>query len=179
MKVLWKPQTVFSKDRKYRYVLHRRWDDTKPLIGFVGLNPSTADESINDPTIRRMIGFAKDWGYGGVLVGNIFALRSTDPKKLYTSKDPVGPDNNEWLNTIQTETEQVVACWGTHGHLLNRGVEVRFLLFGGQFFCVAKCIQVFGLTKYGYPKHPLYLSKNAKLESWVDYAGGFNDGSVF
>jgi hypothetical protein len=154
----WEPKTVFSDDRKYRYVLYRQWNPDKPLIAFIGLNPSTADETNNDPTIRRMIGFAQQWGYGGLLVGNIFALRSTDPKKLYTSRDPVGPENDQWLLTIELTAAKVIACWGTHGKLHNRHQICKVNLWSSE---------VLGLTKKGFPKHPLYLKKTIKPVKWV------------
>mgnify|MGYP000880158315 CR=1 FL=1 len=88
-----KPTAGFSPDREFRYTLTRRWDD-RLLVNFLMLNPSTADENIEDPTIRRCMGFARDWGYGGLMVTNIFAYRSTDPKALYKVPDPTGPANN-------------------------------------------------------------------------------------
>lgn len=153
----WEPKTVFSADRKYRYVLYREWDKTKSVIAFIGLNPSTADEKKNDPTIRRCINFAQEWGYGGLLMGNIFALRSTDPKQLYKAKDPVGPENDLWLNQIEASAHTVVACWGLHGKLQNRHCEVKVNLMS---------LKVFGLTKQGFPKHPLYLKKTVQLQNW-------------
>ena len=87
----------FSKDRIYRYALWRIWDDTLPKLLFIGLNPSTADEINDDPTMRRCIRFSKDLGYGGFIMGNIFAYRSTDPKKLKTINNPIGKRNNFWL----------------------------------------------------------------------------------
>lgn len=84
---------IISEDEKYRYQLSRCWDETKPRILFIMLNPSTADANIDDPTIRRVISFAKSWGYGGVYVGNLFAFRSTDPKGLKQIADPVGENN--------------------------------------------------------------------------------------
>lgn len=154
---LWEPATVFSEDRKYRYTLHRSWNPDKPLIAFIGLNPSTADETMDDPTIRRLIGFAQKWGYGGMIVGNIFALRSTDPKKLYKSRDPVGPENDTYLNKIEEVAHTVVACWGIHGKHMGRHTQVKINL---------RSLRVFGLTKQGFPKHPLYLKKTVALQNW-------------
>lgn len=148
---------VFSEDRKYRYLLIRQWDDDKPFMGLIALNPSTADETNDDPTIRRCIGFAKSAGYGALFMGNIFAFRSTDPKKLLSVRDPVGPENNQWLKYISDESEIVVAAWGTHGKLRGRGEEVKNSL---------DKLYVLGLTKGGFPKHPLYLPKTLKPKVW-------------
>jgi hypothetical protein len=153
----WTPKTVFSPFRLYRYVLYREWDPTLETIAFIGLNPSTADETQDDPTIRRCIGFAKKWGYGSILVGNIFALRSTDPKKLYKSDNPVGYRNDYWLGEIYKYAKTTVACWGTHGALNRRHNDVKQKL---------GVMHVFGFTKEGFPKHPLYLSSKAKIHEW-------------
>ncbi len=142
----------FSPDRVYRYVLWRIWDKDKPLICFVGLNPSTADEIKNDPTIRRCIGFAKQWGYGGILMGNIFAYRSTDPKELLYLTDPVGEGNDAALKIMNEAANKTVACWGNWGAYMNRGDKVLKILCGCENF---------GMTGKGQPKHPLYLSKSA------------------
>ena len=138
----------FSPCRKYRYVLRRVWDDGKPSVLFVGLNPSTADERLDDPTIRRCIGFARDWGYGSLVMANLFAYCSTDPAALARVDDPVGPRNNWWLSRLRREVDLVVVAWGSNGILLNRQNEVLRVL------PAPKCL---GLTKHGQPKHPLYL----------------------
>lgn len=101
---------VLSPDREYRYRLSRTWDSEKPTLGFIMLNPSTDDESEDDPTIRRCLGYAKDWGYGSILVGNLFGLRATDPSQLREHGNPVGPENDEHLQLICTEAEMVVAA---------------------------------------------------------------------
>ena len=90
----------FSKDRIYRYALWRIWDYDLPKVLFIGLNPSTADEFKNDPTIRRCMRYSYDWGYGGYIMGNIFGYRSTDPRNLKKVKDPIGLDNDFWLKKI-------------------------------------------------------------------------------
>ena len=94
---------VFSECRRYRYVLRRIWDREKSPAMFVGLNPSTADEVRNDPTVTRCIGYAQRWGAGGLIMTNIFAFRSTDPNGLLAIEDPVGPLNNRWLKRLQKE----------------------------------------------------------------------------
>lgn len=144
----------FSLGRKYRYSLWRIWDNSSPLVLFILLNPSTADEIKLDPTLRRCRSFAKQWGYGGMLVGNIFALRSTDPKALYTAADPVGTENDAWLQKMILQAKLTVAGWGVHGSLLSRGTAVLKMIPEPY---------VFGMNRDGSPKHPLYLPLNAKL----------------
>lgn len=144
---------VFSPCRKYRYALWRTWDARQQLVLFIGLNPSTADEVKNDPTIRRCIGFAGDWGYGGVLIGNLFAYRATRPEDMKQGSEPVGSENDLWIERMVQEADQVVAAWGNHGAYLNRFNEVRELI--PQMKCL-------GLTAQNHPRHPLYLRKDVK-----------------
>jgi len=149
---------AFSSDRKYRYALWRIWDKSKPVCMFIGLNPSTADENVDDPTIRRCESFAGSWGYGGLCMTNIFAYRSTDPRNLCGNSDPIGSENDAWLTYLATHSGIVVACWGDWGELLSRYKEVVKLI--PDLHCL-------GTTKKGQPKHPLYLSKATKLEKYV------------
>ena len=102
----------FSLCRTWRYKLWRRWSSAGPTVAFIGLNPSTADELNDDPTIRRCIGFARHWGFGGMYVLNVFAFRSTNPRALRGAADPVGPRNNAALLTTCRRCDMVVACWG-------------------------------------------------------------------
>lgn len=149
----------FSRCRRYRYTLVREWDPALGRICFCMLNPSTADERQNDPTVRRAIGYALDRGYGSIEVVNAFALRSTDPaglkKALGTGLDPVGPRNDEAIRRAADRSATVVAAWGSHATLLERDSAVRQLLVGHRS-CVA-----LGLTAGGLPKHPLYLRADA------------------
>ena len=144
---------LFSKDRLHRYALWRTWDISLPKLLFIGLNPSTADETKDDPTMRRCIRFAKDLGYGGFIMGNIFAYRSTNPKKLREIKNPIGKKNNYWLNRLDQEADATIAAWGNHGKYLNRGNEVVELL--NKLYCLK-------ITKQGFPSHPLYLHSQLK-----------------
>lgn len=146
----------FSPCRSHRFVLGRKWDD-KPLVMFIGLNPSTADETQDDPTIRRCIGYAKDWGYGGLLMTNIFAYRSTDPKWLLECADPIGSQNDDALLNCYQEADIAIAAWGTHGTLKDRNIAVRKLL---------PKLHYLRLTKDGHPGHPLYLPKTLKPILW-------------
>lgn len=151
---------VFSPCRTWRYTLARMWlPSAKGTCLFVGLNPSTADETKDDPTVRRMIRFAMDWGYGGVTVCNIFALRSTDPRKLHDVLrwHAVGPDNDEHLAREAARHELVVAAWGNHGRLHGRGDEVEVILrASGEVFAL-------GVNASGQPKHPLYVRADVAL----------------
>lgn len=145
----------FSDDRLYRYTLTRTWDESKMTVAFVGLNPSTADETADDPTIRRCVRFARDWGYGGIIMVNLFALRSTDPKALIGHADPVGPDNDWVLRNVHTHASLVVAAWGAHRAARDRAdAAVAELLVHGSF-------AVLDLTKDGHPRHPLYMPASA------------------
>lgn len=146
----------FSPDRVYRYRLWRFWDKRKGLVLFIGLNPSTADENVDDPTIRRCIGFAMDWGYGGLLFGNIFAYRNTYPEQLKTCDvDPVGVENDEELYAMNSEAKITILAWGNGGLYKGRGNIVSYEMFPNAYSL--------GYTKQGQPKHPLYLPKDALL----------------
>jgi hypothetical protein len=146
---------TFSRCRRYRYSLTRSWDPALPTILFVGLNPSTADSSRDDPTVRRCIGFAREWGYGTMTLANLFALRSTDPAQLWTARDPIGPDNDEWVRSLADSAAMVVVAWGAHGGLLDRDRHVLAML---------SSVHCLGRTQAGQPRHPLYLSKHTPLE---------------
>ena len=119
-----KTNAKFSACRKYRYALWRNWDESKPCAMNIGLNPSTADENENDPTITRCINFAKSWGYGGVCVTNLFAFRATVPRDMKTSNDPIGTENDAWLYKLAREAAIIVAAWGNDGSYLNRSGEI-------------------------------------------------------
>ena len=149
---------ILSEDRKYRYILSRTWDETKPTVLFIGLNPSTADENENDPTIRRCIKFAKSWGYGGLLMANLFAFRSTNPQELYSAQDPIGSENNYFIKEYADKSELIIACWGNHGRFNNRSQKV-FELLGGL-----NCLDI---NKSGEPKHPLYIRSDTKPKPYV------------
>lgn len=149
----------FSPDRVYRYKLWRIWDLHKHLVAFCMLNPSTADEETEDPTIRRCISFARRWGGGGVVILNAFAFRATDPADLMKAADPVGPANDRYLAAACGWSRTIVAAWGVHGEHRGRAAVVRALL-GADLYHL-------GLTKDGHPKHPLYLPGATKPELWT------------
>jgi len=141
---------VFSECARYRYQLWRVWDGSLPYVLFVGLNPSTADELNDDPTIRRCIAFAKSWGYGGLCMGNLFAFRATLPAVMKAHPEPVGVENDAQLAAAAATAGLVVAAWGLDGEHLGRAKQVKQLL---------PTMHVLKLTKDGHPNHPLYLRK--------------------
>jgi hypothetical protein len=146
---------TLSPDRKYRYALWRTWDKSKPYVMFIGLNPSTANETEDDPTIRRCINFARDWGFGGLCMANLFAFRATKPEDMKKSPDPVGPENNKFLVSLSGCAGKVIAAWGNHGDFVGRERQVKSL--------IAKQIHCLGKNSNGSPKHPLYLKKDTEL----------------
>jgi hypothetical protein len=146
---------IFSTDNIYRYQLSRIWDDSKPKILFIMLNPSTADDFVDDPTIRRVINYANTWGYGGVYVGNLYAFRSTDPKGLNSVDDPIGPENITNIQMLIGLVDKIIYAWG------NDKKEPEWLKT-----CVDApyCIDI---SKKGIPKHPLYLKKSLTPQLYV------------
>lgn len=149
-------------DGKYRYLLWRRWgDDGCDMLRWVMLNPSTADASSDDPTIRRCIGYAKREGYGGLVVLNLFALRATSPLDLTLHTDPVGPRNDDFLREYALDATQIVCAWGTKGAYLDREGTVLRLL---REIALDKCVRLGTLTRGGHPRHPLYLRKDTPFE---------------
>jgi len=142
----------------YRYTLTRNWDEKKSVLPFIMLNPSTADADIDDPTIRRCIGFAKIKNAGGIIVGNLCAYRVTDPAELQEADDPFGPLNVECLQGIADDAKRsimpVVCAWGAHGSQYRAAsVIVLFRSRGVRLICL-------GMTKEGQPRHPLYVSND-------------------
>jgi len=129
---------------KYRYALSRIWDDEKRKVMFIGLNPSTADEEKDDMTIKRCLSYTRQWGYGGIVVANLFALRSTDPSALMRCADAVGPANDSWLRTLAEKAGLIVAIWGNLGSYLNRNLVVK------SMFPNLMCL---GTTAKGQPHH--------------------------
>ena len=149
----------FSPCRTWRYALWRRWDwqGYANQVMFIGLNPSTADETEDDPTIRRCINFAKSWGYDGLLMMNAYAFRATDPRKMKAAADPIGPGNDEALAYRAKQVGLVVVAWGAHG-TPEREKRVCNV--------IARQIQCLGKTKTGRPKHPLYLRADTQLTTF-------------
>ncbi len=158
-------ETEFSPDRRYRYTLESVVGGPSPggngLINFIMLNPSTADETHDDPSVRRCKAYAAAWGYDRAVVTNVFALRSTDPRALRKHPSPVGPLNNEWVAQSACRASKVVAAWGLHSLHLNRHFEVIRMLAE-----LGVRPEVLALSKGGIPKHPLYLSGGLRPREW-------------
>lgn len=148
-----KKSAEISECGLYRYALTRVWDESKPLVLFIMLNPSTASGSIDDPTIRRCVGFASNWGYGGILVGNLFAFRATNPIDIPKVIDPNHADlNSQSVMEMYWKSKITVFAWGNppiaHPSCPLVGFQNTFNL---------------GLTKRLNPKHPLYIKKDQPL----------------
>ncbi len=156
---------VYSDCERYRYLLTRVWDPARPRALFVMLNPSTATEVQNDPTVERCERRARTLGFGAFRVTNIFAWRATDPKEMRAQPDPVGPENDrailESVDWAAGPGARIVCAWGAHGAHLARGAAVERLLrnTGRELFHL-------GLTKAGDPKHPLYIGYDRQPELW-------------
>lgn len=160
-------EAVYSDCEKYRYSLTRIWDAAGARALFVMLNPSTATEVQNDPTVERCERRARALGFGGFRVTNIFAWRDTDPKNMRAAHDPVGPENNDTirqsaLSWVRDTNDQIICAWGAHGDHLGQGFAIQSLL--------RKCdkpLYSLGMTKQGHPKHPLYIGYSVQPELWV------------
>lgn len=142
------PTAVFSPCQTWRYVLARTWNPNLPRLVTIGLNPSVADESQDDNTLRRCISFAKDWGFGTHVMLNMFGYRSTDPRGLNSVSDPNGPDNDRWISTEVAKADMVIVAWGANRHTFARAPTVLGMI--PEPYCL-------GTTKGGSPKHPLYV----------------------
>lgn len=148
---------TFSPCRRYRYRLWRIWDTARRPTVALMLNPSTADEFSNDPTVERMERFARRWQSGGIIVVNLFAWRSTDPKALYTLEDPVGEENDAAiLQAAGDAGGKVICAWGNHGVLRGRAAHVRRLLEENGVRLLALAV-----NQSGEPVHPLYQPNSA------------------
>lgn len=154
-----KSDAVFSHCQRYRYSLSRTWDTSLPVCCWIMLNPSTASADQDDPTITRVIRFSQDWGFGGLRVVNLFAWRATDPDELKKVPDPVGNGNDTWISFAAGYCGgEMVAAWGVEGKLHGRDKQVLGILRN-----LKVSVHHLGLTKDGYPRHPLYLSGSTKL----------------
>ena len=150
-------RTEFSACRRYRYTLWREWTDdlfvnrSQPYLMVIGLNPSTADETLDDPTILRCKDFAKRWGFQALCMTNLFAWRDTDPDKMKLVADPVGPMNDHWLRQCAIGAGMVLAACGKHGSHRGRAAEIEKMIWCGGLKCL-------GTNNDGSPKHPLYVA---------------------
>ncbi|MEM7488806.1 MAG: DUF1643 domain-containing protein [Pseudomonadota bacterium] len=153
---------VYSDCERYRYDLIRTWDAAGTRINFVMLNPSTATELANDPTVERCERRARALGHGAFRVTNIFAYRATDPKDMRAHPDPVGGVANDAAIAEAADWADAVVCaWGTHGAHLSRGPAVADLLRA-----TGRPLTVLGLSKDGHPKHPLYIGYAVQPVPW-------------
>jgi hypothetical protein len=155
-------KAIFSSDCHYRYVLTRCWDDSA-WLNIIMLNPSNGDERILETTTKGVMKRAQKWGYGGMMVANLFNLISTDPKALAKCDDPVGA-SGDWaiqymLQWARRDDEPIVCAWGNHGSLLGRDKQVLKLLEGHE-------LQVLALNGNGMPRHPLHMAHNIEPKSW-------------
>ena len=148
---------VFPACRRWRYLLWRRWDPARPVANFLMLNPSTADELRLDPSCTRARVYAERWGYGALIVTNIFGWRATDPDEMKAVRDPVGRGNDRAIARAARESALVVCAWGNHGAHLGRSSDVREMLAKARI--EARALR---MNAGGEPAHPLYLP--ARLE---------------
>ncbi|WP_103257497.1 DUF1643 domain-containing protein [Tabrizicola aquatica] len=153
-------EAVYSDCERYRYLLTRTWG-SGPRALFIMLNPSTATEIQNDPTVERCERRARALGYGAFRVTNIFAFRSTDPKAMRAIPDPVGAANDQAILESLAWADAIICAWGNHGLHRGRGADVEAMLRGAG----AK-LHHLGLTNQGQPTHPLYISYDRQPQPW-------------
>ena len=161
-------KAIISEDGKYRYRLERTWDESGVKVLFIMLNPSTADAINDDATIRRCIDFAKRWGYGGLLVGNLFAYRATKPTELLNAENPIGEDNLKYLNEMYGEVTRAVCAWG-NGKIIDRLSKKT-----GDYKPLSGWLghlSYLELSNDGTPKHPLYLKKELQPTRYTNTGG--------
>jgi hypothetical protein len=151
----------FSSCRRWRYLLWRRWDETKPVANFLMLNPSTADELKLDPSCTRARNYADRWGYGGLLITNLFGWRATDPDQMKSVRDPVGKGNDAAILRAARQSAIVVCAWGNHGAHRERGERVVKALRLSKIHL--HCLKLNGS---GHPAHPLYLPGTLEPVRW-------------
>lgn len=153
---------TYSDCENYRYSLRRTWDSNGMSVVFVMLNPSTATEVENDPTVERCERRARAMGFGAFEVVNIFAYRATDPKVMRRASDPIGAQNDVAILAAANWADRVICAWGAHGAHLGRGTQVADLLKNSGF-----SLYHFGLSQSGAPKHPLYINYGVQPILWV------------
>jgi hypothetical protein len=144
---------AYIVDKTFRYWLSRIWDDSLPTVTFIGLNPSTADAKDDDKTVTTCIAYAKRWGNGGLFIANLFAFIDTHQTKIWNEPDPIGPENDAWLENLAAKSSLVIAAWGNDGRRLDRSAVVCRLL--PRLHCLK-------VNKSGEAHHPLYLSPDIK-----------------
>lgn len=155
----------FSTCREYRYALWRHWDwqAHSNCVMFIGLNPSTADEEVNDMTITKCMGFAKRWGYGGIYMLNLFAFKATFPKDMIAADDPVGPGNDEAFGYYRSRVGLVVAAWGSLDKRHRARLQWQSRISRVQD-CISQPIYCLGRTQDGSPRHPSRIGYDTPRE---------------
>lgn len=156
---------ILSPCKKYRYRLDRTVAMTGPVYAFFGVNPSTADASLDDATVRKWIGFCKRLGGSRFIVGNVFAYRATDVRELAAIDDPHGPDIGDHITDIINEADILVPCWGNTAKVPPT-LQSFFDVLMDALTSSGKPVMHFGLTKSGDPKHPLMLGYSTPLDYW-------------
>jgi len=149
----------FDRRRVYRYTLWRRWSDGHRYVNFIMLNPSTADETVDDPTVRKCVKFARSWGYDALCITNLFAYRATDPRAMMKALDPVGFGNDRWLIKTAESASLIVCAWSQNGVFNGRAGSVKRLL--SRFD-----LHYLRISPAGQPWHPLYLPDNTRPSRW-------------
>lgn len=152
---------VYSECERYRYLLTREWAPDQGRVLFVMLNPSTATEVQNDPTVERCERRARALGFGAFRVCNIFAWRDTDPAQMRRAADPIGPENDAAIAGSCPWADRIICAWGAHGAHLDRGPAVEALIRA-----TGQPLYHLGLTKAGHPRHPLYIAYARQPEPW-------------
>ena len=173
-----KSTATFSDCGRYRYLIEGRWNDIErrwndgSICAFVGLNPSTATANSDDATIRKCLALARTWGFSGMTMTNLFAVRCRYPQVLSTHQDPVGPENDRFLLPVIEQAHTVVAMWGNHG-LKSYGQSTRrdqyILSLRDDWQCI-------GITKQGAPRHPLYAASSSNLANFTEELSKFSHG---
>lgn len=152
---------IFSDDRRHRYVLRRDFMFGKGIVNFLMLNPSTADENRNDPTIERCERRAKRWGYRSLVITNLFAYRATNPEDMKGQDDPVGEMNDAHILAEAFFADKVICGWGNHGSFRGRSDHVLSMLAAEGI-----ALHAFSATSKGQPQHPLYVAYAVEPFVW-------------
>ena len=169
---------IISPDDRYRYLLERTWGNTLweggwgPIrrVLWCLLNPSTADATVDDATVRRCVRFSRDWGYGGLAIVNLYAYRATNPKTLTGDYDNFGPENDHHIATAALHSHRVVLAWGASPvpDLAIRAQQViEIILEARRGVSTTNELYCLGLTAGGHPRHPLYLAADTPLVPYL------------
>jgi hypothetical protein len=164
-----KLSAIISDCERYRYRLDRDLERAGKTAAFIMVNPSTADMTKDDATIRKLIGFSDRLGFGKFIVGNLFAYRATDVKALATAHDPIGPDNDAWLGRIFVDADIHIVAWGPVAKLPRGLMRRRWQDINRMARMAGVPLHCLGTAQDGHPRHPLMLAYSAALQPW-DYA---------